>query len=87
MVTLRALEVGVLIYINEPWVVFEETDQESKSIPLDESMPLIFYKNRYYLLPQKVKRQDSFKWLQKKGNVLLFFFREGRYLIKSFQLP
>lgn len=79
----RALEVGILIYLQEPWVIFEETDQPVGKINSKEAVQLEFYRNRFNLLPKKFKRQDTYKWLSKPGNALLLWGKDNHYFVKA----
>lgn len=79
----RANEVGVLIYVLEDWVVFQEAAQASSDINIDEAIQIELYQRRYQLIPAKFKRQDSLEWMAHKDNALLFFGREGKYFIKA----
>lgn len=81
----RAKEVGIKIQIQEPWIIFEETNLESEQIPLDEAVQLEFYLNRYYLLPSKYYRQDTFEWLKKDGNSLLLWGVGNKYFVRKFE--
>ncbi|OGH23904.1 MAG: hypothetical protein A2698_01735 [Candidatus Levybacteria bacterium RIFCSPHIGHO2_01_FULL_42_15] len=78
----RALEVAVLVYVEEPWVIFHETNLASKTIGTEESTPLEFYVNRFYLLPQKLKRQDAYQWMRKPKNAILVWGVGSEYYAK-----
>ncbi len=75
----RALEVGVLVYVDGPWVVFEETNIKISDIDTTEAIPLEFYEHHYHLLPEKIKRQDTYEWISKPGNALLLFGKDFKY--------
>lgn len=81
----RALEVGILIYIEGLWVVFEETNILSPEISLEESEKLEPYAKRYHLLPERLRRQDSFDWVSKEGNAALFWGKDNYYFVKPFK--
>lgn len=79
----RALEVGLKVSLEEPWIIFEETDQQAEKISLKEATPLEFYRNRFFLLPKKFKRQDTYKWLSKPGNALFLWGKDNHYFVKA----
>lgn len=81
----RALAVGILIYIQEGWVIFRETDLPSGAIDLQESEKLEVYARRYHLLPERLRRQDSFDWISKEGNAALFWGKDNHYFVKPFK--
>lgn len=82
----RALEVGILMYIKEPWMVFEETKTPVLEISKENSEQLKFYQKRFYLLPKNFEGIDTYEWLKKPNNKLLLWGTEGRYFIKSASL-
>lgn len=79
----RAKEVGIAIFIDGSNLIFHETSSLSTKIGLEEAIPLIYYAKRYYLIPERVNRQDTLKWLQKTGNCLLLWCNESTYYIKT----
>jgi len=79
----RALEVGIKLYVEEPWFVFEETPFAAEEIDTTDAEQLEFYQNRYHLLPATFKRQDTYEWLQKPQNALLLWGKDGKYYIKG----
>lgn len=79
----RAHEVGVLIYIEEPWVVFRETGIPVNQIDATEAQELEFYARHYHLLPAKFKRQDAYDWMNNPHNALLLWGEGNRYFIKA----
>ena len=81
----RALEVGVIIYIEEPWVVFKESDQKVDEINMEDSEQLELYQHRYQLIPARFKRQDTYQWMSKPGNALLLFGKDFKYFIKPYK--
>lgn len=81
----RALEVAILVYIEEPWIVFKETNLTSETMGHEESIPLEFYLNRFYLLPQKLKRQNAYQWMRKPKNAILVWGNEREYYAKPVQ--
>ena len=44
----RALEVALLVYIEDPWVVFHETNIEASEMEVEEAIPLEFYARKFY---------------------------------------
>ncbi|OGE34394.1 hypothetical protein A3E45_02260 [Candidatus Daviesbacteria bacterium RIFCSPHIGHO2_12_FULL_43_11] len=80
----RVKEVGVKVSLAEPWMIFEETNLKSSEIVTDEAVELEFYLGRYYLLPEKFSRQDTYEWL-KKGNILLLWAVENKYFVREFE--
>ena len=79
----RALEVGIKLYVEEPWMVFEETLFSAENIDLADGEECEFYQGRYHLLPATFKRQDTYEWLKKPGNALLLWGVGNRYYIKA----
>lgn len=79
----RANEVGILVYIQDLWIVFEETNQEAGKIELEDGVALEVYKLRYHLLPAKFKRQDTYEWIKKAGNALLVWGKDYKYFVKG----
>lgn len=79
----RALEVGIYLSIEEPWFVFAETILPADTLDTTDAIQLEFYLGRYYLLPATFKRQDTYEWLKKPGNMLLLWGKDNRYYIKS----
>lgn len=78
----RALEVVLLVYIDEQWIVFHETDLPSEKMTTEGSTQLEFYSNRFYLLPEKLRRQDAYGWLKKPGNAVLLWGKDNKYFVK-----
>lgn len=83
MVENRAKEVGVLVYVSEPYIVFEETDTPVERIDQTDSVPLEFYLNRFHLLPARFKRQDTYEWIRHPGNALLLWATDKTYFVKT----
>lgn len=81
----RALEVGILMHIEEPWMIFEETKIPASEINKEDSERLRFYRNKFYLLPEKFEKVDTYEWLKTPGKKLLLWGEEGRYFIKKAQ--
>lgn len=79
----RALEVGILMHIEEPWMVFEETQSPVSEIDKTNAERLRFYRNKFYLLPEKFDGIDTYEWLKTPGNKLLLWGEEDRYFIKK----
>ena len=79
----RALEVGIIVSLEEPWMVFEETDQISSKIDNQDAIELEFYLNRYYLLPEKFKNRDTYEWLKNPEHKLLLWGQGQKYYIKA----
>lgn len=79
----RALEVVLLVYVDEQWIVFHETNLSSEEMKTEESTQLEFYLNKFYLLPEKLRRQDAYEWLQKPGNAVLLWGKDNEYFVKS----
>lgn len=78
----RALEVGILMHIKEPWMIFEETKIPVSKIKKDGGRELRFYFNKFFLLPETFAGIDTYEWLKKPGNKLLLWGEEGKYFIK-----
>lgn len=81
----RAKEVGIKVSLSEPWMVFEETALASSQIPVEEAVELEFYLGRYYLLPEKFNRQDTYEWLKKDGNSLVLWALDNKYFVRKFE--
>ncbi|OGD94053.1 hypothetical protein A2697_03545 [Candidatus Curtissbacteria bacterium RIFCSPHIGHO2_01_FULL_41_44] len=79
----RALEVGVLIYVEEPWIVFRETNQKAEDIDSLGAIELEVYQGKFNLLPEKFKRQDTYQWMAKKNNALLLWGMKDHYFVKA----
>ena len=75
----RALEVGLKMFVDEPWMVFMETMTPAKDISREGALPLEFYKNRYHLLPRMIDGLDTYIWLSDKNNALLVWGFENHY--------
>ena len=78
----RAQEVGIKMYLEEPWMVFEETKESTSTISSEGSIPMEFYLNRYYLVPAEINGQDTYQWLKDKNNALLIWAQGIRYFVK-----
>lgn len=78
----RAQEVGILMYLEEPWMTFEETKEEAVKIDTSNALELEYYFNRYYLLPAKFEGMDTYEWMKKPGNAFLMWGVESHYFIK-----
>lgn len=78
----RALEVAILVYIEEPWTVFHETNISSEEMKTEQSTQLEFYLNRFYLLPEKLKKQNAYEWIKKPKNAILIWGVMNKYYIK-----
>ena len=67
----RALEVGIKMYLQQPWMVFEETSEKSSEISSNGAIELEYYFNRFHLLPSTINGTDTYKWLSEPDNALL----------------
>lgn len=81
----RALEVGILMHIEEPWMVFEETKTAVSKIRKQNSQELRFYFNKFFLLPEDFEEIDTYEWLKKPNHKLLLWGENGKYFIKSYK--
>ncbi|MDO8619318.1 MAG: hypothetical protein Q7R49_05240 [Candidatus Daviesbacteria bacterium] len=80
----RAMEVGILIFIEGSSIVFKETGMSADQIKLSGGQrEAKEYQTSYHLIPQEIEGEDSFVWLSKPGNKLILFNRNGKYFIKS----
>ncbi len=79
----RALEVGILMYVEEPWMVFKETILKAEEISLKNAVRVEFYYGRYHLLPAKFRDEDAYEWLTKKPQAFLLWGKENRYFVKA----
>lgn len=78
----RALEVGILMHLEEPWMIFEETKEKAEEIDQKNARELRFYMNRYHLLPEKFENEDTYDWLKKPGNAFLLWGVGSHYFVK-----
>lgn len=78
----RALEVVLLVYIEDRWIVFHETNTPSEKAETTDAIQLELYLNRFFLLPKKIKRQDTYAWLKKPGNAILLWGQNNEYFVK-----
>jgi len=83
MIEDRAMEVGILIYLEEPWMVFEETKIPSEKIDSKEGIMLVGYFKKYHLLPATFQGMDTYKWLSQSGKALLLWGKENHYFVKK----
>ena len=83
----RALEVGIYVYIESNWIVFEESNIPVGQFKMEEAEQLQLYQRRYQLIPARFKRQDTFEWLKKPGNALLLFGKDFKYYIIAAKRP
>lgn len=79
----RALEVVILVYIDDLWIVFHETNMLSEKAENTDAIKLEFYLNRFFLLPTKLKRQNAYEWLKKPDNAILLWGQNNEYFVKS----
>lgn len=78
----RALEVGIKMYLDDLWMVFEETRQPAETIDMKGSLPCSDYFKGYQLLPEKINNIDTYKWLTKENHALLLWGKDGHYFVK-----
>lgn len=83
MIEDRAKEVGITLHINEPWMEFEETSLKSEEVSTENAIELRFYLKRYYLLPEKIDKQDTYEWLKNEGNILLMWSYGDKYYVRK----
>lgn len=83
----RALEVGVLMYVEEPWMIFEETKEKVDELSTKSAQELEFYQNRFYLLPSEYEGMDTYDWLKQSGNALLLWGAGTHYYIQASKRP
>lgn len=69
----RALEVGILAYIEDIWTVFKETPMEASTLQSKNALPLQFYQNRYHLLPESIEGIDTYTWMKESPHALLIW--------------
>lgn len=82
----RAMEVGILMYLEEPWMVFEETKTPVSKIRKSNSQELRFYFNKFFLLPEDFEGTDAYEWLKKPNHKFLLWGENGKYFIKFFKI-
>ena len=78
----RALEVGIKMYLDGLWMVFEETTLPADTIDMKESIECGAYFNGYQLLPEKIHAIDTYEWLTKENHALLLWGKDGHYYVK-----
>lgn len=83
MIEDRALEVGILVYLEEPWMVFEETTQAAENIDMKDSIKLEGYFKQYHLLPALIDEEDTYEWLKNHTHALLLWGKDSRYFVKK----
>lgn len=79
------MQVGVLMHIEEPWMIFEETKTPVSRIRKGNAQELRFYFNKFFLLPEDFQGIDTYEWLKKPKNKLLLWGGNGKYYIKSYK--
>ena len=79
----RAMQVGILMHIEEPWMVYEETKTPVSRIRKQNGQELRFYFNKFFLLPDDFEGIDTYEWLKKKNHKFLLWGENGKYYIKS----
>ncbi len=84
LIEARALEVGILMYIEEPWMIFQESKCLSKEINQAGAVPLEFYYHRYHLLPKTFRKVDTYLWLKLPGHKMLLWGKDNHYFIKAY---
>lgn len=77
----RALEVALLVYFDDMWIVFHETNIFSEKTDSKDAVQLEFYLNRFFLLPEKIKRQDAYQWFKKPENAILLWGKKNKYFV------
>jgi len=71
------------MYLDDLWMVFEETTQPSRSIEMKGSISCTPYFKSYQLLPSTINHIDLYEWLTKDNNALLLWGKEGgHYFVK-----
>lgn len=80
----RAQEVGIVMSLQEPWMIFQETLQPAQDIDKTDAIILEFYLGRYYLLPENFKNRDTYEWLKNPDHKLLLWAQGSKYYIKAF---
>lgn len=83
----RAMEVGILVYVDEPWIIFSETSQKSTEISLKNAQQLELYKNRYYLLPAEFEGINTYQWMKDKKNAFLLWGFDNKYYVRAEKRP
>ncbi len=78
----RALEVGIKMYLDGLWMVFEESDLPAATIDMGKSIQCGAYFKGYHLLPGEINDIDTYAWLTKENNALLLWGKEGHYFVK-----
>jgi hypothetical protein len=82
MIEERALEVGIKMYLDDLWMVFEETEEPAETIDMKSSIPCTAYFKQYNLLPATIDGQDTYSWLTAGNNALLLWGKNGQYFVK-----
>lgn len=78
----RALEVGIKMYKEDLYMVFEETKEESSTLSTSNALNLQFYFNRFHLLPEMIKGVDTYEWLNDDSHALLIWGQGNQYYVK-----
>src|SRR5690348_9026655 len=77
----RALEVGIKMYLEDRWMVFEETELPSESLNPKDGMQCENYFRKYHLLPATINGVDTYEWLSNQSNALLLWGRDTHYFV------
>lgn len=84
----RAKEEGVLIFIKDSYLLFKESGTPVSEIKLTGGQKEAqLYQKRYHLIPAEIEGEDSFIWLSKSDNAVLFFGKNGKYFVKPAKRP
>jgi len=79
----RAMEVGIKMYLDGLWMVFEETKLAAEGLDTNQGILCTPYYKQYHLLPSTIEGKDTYDWLRISGNALLLWGKDEHYFIKA----
>lgn len=81
----RAMDVGILLHIEEPWLIYEESNLPSEDIDRTNAIHLPVYFHKFQLLPAEFGGMDLYQWLKTPGNKLLVWGKDAKYYCKAYR--
>ena len=78
----RALEVGIKMYLEDRWMVFEESQLLAENLNPKDGIQCKYYFRKYHLLPASIDGTDTYEWLKNPSNALLLWGNETHYFVK-----
>lgn len=79
----RAMEVGIKMYLDGLWMVFEETKSPADTLDTKDGIPCTAYFKKYHLLPATIQGVDTYNWLTQSGNALILWGQDNHYFVKA----